>query len=89
MVNFIPLSTSLAEPLRDSRSRSNWRHNGPCAVHLCWWPRTTPSFLTLSADIAWRAIMSVLDIPPHDWEQKQDCLTRAIEAEKREEIGDY
>jgi hypothetical protein len=43
----------------------------------------------VGVDIAWRAIMSVLDIPPDDWEQKQDCPTRAIEAEKREEIGGY
>ncbi len=41
----------------------------------------------VGVDIACRMKMTVLDIPVHDLEQKQDRLTRAIEAETRFGIG--
>src|SRR5271156_763260 len=43
----------------------------------------------VGVDIACRMKMTVLDIPVRDLEQKQDRLTRAIEAETRFGIGAY
>ena len=42
---------------------------------------------TVGVDIACRMKMTVLDIPARDLEQKQDRLTRAIEAETRFGVG--
>ena len=41
----------------------------------------------VGVDIACRMKMTVLDIPVRDLEQKQDRLTRAIEAETRFGVG--
>ncbi len=41
----------------------------------------------VGVDIACRMKMTVLDIPLRDLEQKQDRLTRAIEAETRFGVG--
>jgi tRNA-splicing ligase RtcB len=41
----------------------------------------------VGVDIACRMKMTVLDIPAHDLEEKQDRLTRAIEAETRFGVG--